>query len=132
MPFLQSITAFLTEDPMRIVQSGIIVVSAILLFLLLFTLRDVLLRTRSFGYQFFCILLVGALPILGFLLYLLIRPSRTLNERETDEMLRTLLDSKDEEDMTTMEKLNEELIMIEERPESDADEAIAESTPPVL
>lgn len=132
MPFLQSITAFLTKDPMRVVQSGIIAVSAILLFLLLFTLRDILLRTRSFGYQFFCILLVGALPILGFLLYLLIRPTRTLKQRETDEMLRALLDSKDEEEMTTMEKLQEDLIMIEERPESDADEAISETTPPTL
>jgi hypothetical protein len=117
---------------MRILQAAVIAISVILLFLLLYTLRDILLRTRSFLYQFVCILLVGALPILGFLLYLLIRPARTLKERETEEMVRRLLGAEDEEDMTTMEQLNEQLIMIEKRPESDSDEAISETTPPAL
>ncbi len=138
MPFLQSITSYITEDPLRILQIAVIAIAVILLFLLLFTLRDIMLRTRSFGYQFFSILLVGALPIVGFLLYLLIRPARTLKERDTDDMLQALL-GVEEDDRTTMEKLNDDLIMIEEHPESDlsadihdADEPVSESSPPVL
>ena len=40
------------------------------------------------------------LPVVGFLVYLLIRPARTLKEREMEEMLRVLLgeDEDDEED----------------------------------
>jgi hypothetical protein len=77
-------------DPVQIAQGLVLSGAFILLFLLLFTLRDILLRTRSFAYQAFCVLLVGALPIAGFLVYLLIRPARTIKERETDAMLRAL------------------------------------------
>ena len=65
--------------------------ACMLVFLILFTLRDVLLRTRSFLYQIVCILLVAGLPFVGFLLYLLIRPARTLREREVYSMLQELL-----------------------------------------
>lgn len=85
-------TTFMSEDPtLRLMQAWILLASVLLLFLLLYTLRDIVLRTRSFGYQFLCVLLVGALPILGFLLYLLIRPARTIKEREVEEMLKQFL-----------------------------------------
>lgn len=89
--FFGNISSFFTDDPiLRASQAGIVFVFIVLLFLLFWTLRDIILRTRSFSYQFGCVLLVAALPIIGFLLYLLIRPARTLKERETDDMLRRL------------------------------------------
>lgn len=90
-----NIGSFVTDNPLlRLTQGGVVLLLLILLFLLFWTLRDVLLRTRSFALQFASVLLVAALPLIGFLLYLLIRPSRTLKERETDDMLRRLLDDK--------------------------------------
>lgn len=53
----------------------------IVVFFVLFATRDILLRTNSFLLQMFCILLVALLPILGFFLYLLVRPSQTLAEK---------------------------------------------------
>lgn len=101
----QWFTAFVSADPtLRLMQGGIVLGLVILLFLLLYTLRDVVLRTRSFGYQFLCVLLVGALPILGFLLYLLIRPARTIKEREVEAMLRQYLDVRDEDNAVPIDQ----------------------------
>jgi hypothetical protein len=84
-------TAFLSEDPnVAMTQAGLIALVVVVLFLLFYTLRDVVLRTRSFVYQCVCILLVALLPGLGFLLYLLIRPARTIKEREMEAMLQAL------------------------------------------
>lgn len=61
------------------------------IFLVFFTTRDVILRTHSFLYMLFSILLVALLPGVGFLLYLLIRPARTIKERELEKMLKDIL-----------------------------------------
>ncbi len=91
MPFsLDSFAGIIPAGPVQILQLLIVVCAVVLVYLLLFTLRDILLRTRSFWYQFFCVLLVGCLPLAGFLLYLLIRPARTVKERETERMLRAI------------------------------------------
>ncbi len=91
MPFsLDSFAGIIPAGPVQILQLLIVVFAVVLVYLLLFTLRDILLRTRSFWYQFFCILLVGCVPLAGFLLYLLIRPARTVKERETERMLRAI------------------------------------------
>lgn len=66
----------------------IIYVSAFfLVYFLFFTMRDIFLRTHSSLYQIACILLVGLLPVIGFLLYFLIRPARTVKERELEALL---------------------------------------------
>lgn len=78
-------------NPVALMQYAIISGASLLLFLLLFTLRDILLRTRSFWFQAFCVLLTGALPIIGFLIYLLIRPARTVKERELEALVQELL-----------------------------------------
>lgn len=85
--FLPTLPAF---DPVMILQGAVLSGAFLLLFLLLFTLRDILLRTHSFWFQALCVLLTGALPIAGFLVYLLIRPARTLRERELEEMVRDM------------------------------------------
>lgn len=59
----------------------------ILLYFLFFAMRDIFLRTDSTVYQILCILLVAALPVVGFLLYFLIRPARTVRQRAIDDLL---------------------------------------------
>lgn len=88
-PFL----LFLSEDPLlRAIQAGMLGGGALLIFLVFYATRDILLRTHAFWYTAFCILLVALLPGIGFLLYLLVRPSRTLRERESDSLLKELAD----------------------------------------
>lgn len=85
-------TSFLTllaDDPtLRLIQGGLLLLGIFIIFLLFFALRDILLRTHSFLYQIVCILLVALLPGVGFLVYLLIRPARTLKQRETDSAVK--------------------------------------------
>jgi hypothetical protein len=100
MPFSSGfLSGLFPSDPVTWVQATVIAVAFLLVYLLLFTLRDILLRTRSFWYQFFCVLLVGCLPVFGFLLYLLIRPARTVKERELESMLHTLGILPDDEEL---------------------------------
>lgn len=88
---IQTLFVFFSDDPaLRLVQILLLTVGLLVVFLVFFALRDVLLRSRSFPYQLLCIALVAFLPIVGFLLYLLIRPTRTLRERERDDMLADL------------------------------------------
>ena len=92
MNLFSAITELFASNPsLVLVQGSVALLSFILIFLLIYTLRDILLRTHSLAYQCACILLVAALPIIGFLLYLLVRPARTLKERETERMLKSLL-----------------------------------------
>jgi hypothetical protein len=77
---------FVATDPMlRFMQGLFLLLGAIVVFLVFFTTRDILLRTRSFLFMLVCIVLVAILPVIGFLIYLLIRPARTLRERVLDE-----------------------------------------------
>lgn len=90
--------SLLTDNPMiRALQLSLLGAAVIAIYLVFYTTRDILLRTRSFTYQTLSILLVAVLPIVGFFLYLLIRPSSTIRERETDKMLKKILknESKD-------------------------------------
>lgn len=68
-------------------QAVIYAVSFILVYFLFFAMRDIFLRTHSSLYQILCILVVALLPVVGFLLYFLIRPARTIKERELERML---------------------------------------------
>ncbi len=89
--FLEPWLLFLAEDPvLRLLQGGMLLVGAIVIFLVFFATRDILLRTNSFIYMFVCIVLVAAFPVVGFLFYLLIRPARTLKERELYDMVRKI------------------------------------------
>lgn len=86
--FLEPWFALLADDPALLaVQASVIVAGAFLVFLVFYTTRDILLRTKNFWYMCISILLVALLPVVGFLLYLLIRPSRTLKERSVEDLL---------------------------------------------
>jgi hypothetical protein len=96
MPTLQSMidTVLLSfsSDPFALgMQIGIAALGAVAVYLLTFSVRDIILRTRSLPYQLACILLVAALPIVGFFLYLLVRPARTVKDRDIHRMLKELL-----------------------------------------
>ena len=87
LPFDQ-LFSFIGSDPMlRLAQGSLVSLGVFAVFLVCYTTKDILLRTHSFFYQFFSILLVAFLPVLGFLLYLLIRPASTIRQRETQERI---------------------------------------------
>lgn len=89
---MEALFAFWSGNPLlRGVQVLLLAAASGLIFLVFFATRDVILRTRSLPYQIMCILLVAGFPVVGFLLYLLIRPARTVAERERDQALRHLL-----------------------------------------
>lgn len=93
-----SFSSFVLENPgLRLTQGAVVLLAIIDLYLLFYTLRDVLLRTRSLAAQFFAVLLVAALPILGFLLYLLVRPARLAKQRELEELLLAMLEQRRQE-----------------------------------
>lgn len=89
---MQNASAFFSTNPsVLFIQSLMIAAAAVVVFLVLFATRDILHRTHSFIYQIACIVLVAILPVFGFLIYLLIRPHRTLAERRVERKLDTLL-----------------------------------------
>lgn len=88
---VSTILTFLSADPaLRLMQGLLLALAVLVVYLVFFTLRDVLLRSRNFAFQLFSILLVAFVPVVGFLLYMLIRPVQTLAERRRDRMLREL------------------------------------------
>ncbi len=90
---LEPLIILFSENPvLRIGQVALILVGFVLVYLVFYTTRDIILRTHSFVYMLFCILLVALIPVLGFLIYLLIRPPRTFKQREMDNMLKTLME----------------------------------------
>ncbi|MBI5156011.1 PLDc N-terminal domain-containing protein [Candidatus Peregrinibacteria bacterium] len=140
-------TSFLTllaDDPtLRFIQIGLLCIGIFIVFLLLFATRDILLRTRSFLYQIVCILLVALLPGVGFLIYLLIRPERTLKQRETDVRVKKMMELLDhvfaiddgetnETKETEETKESEEDEEGEENEEIEAEEVVLEDDEEIL
>lgn len=120
---MQQLLYFLSDNPaVRITQLSLLALAVVAVFLICFTTRDILLRTRSFLYQAVSILLVALLPIVGFFLYLLIRPARTVKERETEQMLRQILQFTEETQLLAEEPPKEE--------ESSAAVAASSAPPP--
>lgn len=112
MPFLSAFLGLFAQDPtVRMMQMLLLLLATVDVFFVFFTTRDILLRTRSFFYQFFSIVLVAGLPGLGFLIYLLIRPARTIRQRETDllvrEMALVLRELGQEDDEEDIEEIDE-------------------------
>lgn len=82
---------FAADSALRVMQLSLLGLAGVLIFFLFYATRDIILRTHSFLYQLLCIVVVALLPGLGFLLYLLMRPARTIKERELEKMMRALL-----------------------------------------
>ena len=89
---MQLFLSLIADNPMiRMAQLSLLGGAVVAVYFVFFTTRDILLRTRSFLYQIGCILLVALLPILGFFLYLLVRPATTVREREVEKMLKKIV-----------------------------------------
>ena len=89
--FFDPFLLFLSADPLlRMMQGGLLFIGFVVIFLVFFVTRDILLRTHSFWYMALCIVLTALFPGVGFLLYLLIRPARTIREREQEQLVRAL------------------------------------------
>ena len=72
------------DDPViRAMQIGLGLSALLLVYLVFYATRDILQRSNSLLVQTFCIVMVALLPVVGFFLYLLVRPSETLQQRET-------------------------------------------------
>lgn len=87
-----TLLTLLSDNPaLRALQLMLLVAAVVSVYLVLFTTRDSILRSESFWFQLVSIMLVACLPVVGFLLYVLYRPSQTLMEKELHQNIRTLL-----------------------------------------
>ena len=92
LPSSDAFFGIVSGNPLvQTLQFALAACAALLVFLVFWTTRDILRRSRSLFIQLPCILLVAALPIVGFFLYLLIRPSKTLAEKEMAESVQKML-----------------------------------------
>jgi|GEM_PF-6140478 len=82
---------FSAEPAVLALQIGATALSAVVIYTVLFTTRDVLIRSRSVVFQVVSILGVAVLPVVGFFLYFLVRPSQTLAERSMQKDLTEVL-----------------------------------------
>lgn len=99
--FLSSLAPFTSVNPLsglvsldpllQALQIVLGVVATGLIFLVFWTTRDILKRSRSLFVQLSSILLVAALPVVGFCFYLVFRPSQTIKQREMAENVAEIL-----------------------------------------
>lgn len=92
--FITNTIDFIGSDTFGMIKIAVLAYFALLwLVILIWVTKDVLQRSKSVLFQAFSILLSIAVPILGVLLYLIIRPSKTQNERYYEELERNMLES---------------------------------------
>ncbi len=92
------VNVILSESPLiRLIQVALALVVLLDVYVVFFVVRDVLLRTQNLFVQILCIVLSAVFPVVGFFVYLLVRPARTLKEREMEELLHRLLEQKKHE-----------------------------------
>ena len=86
-PFLRDIIGFQNTPLLMLLLKGVLVYIAFLwLAVIVWVARDVIDRSKSLIFQVIMILLNIFLPVFGLLLYLIIRPSKTLLERYYEEL----------------------------------------------
>ena len=87
MDTIDSIIAFAESPLLDFILKGVLIYLAILWFaMVVWVARDVINRSNNILFQVVMILLNIILPIFGLVLYLIIRPSRTLLEKYYDEL----------------------------------------------
>jgi hypothetical protein len=92
MDFLSSASQFFSDNPSVLaMQIAMLALGTLVVFLVLYATRDIMIRTESFLVQVLCIVLVAGLPVVGFLLYMLVRPSTTVVERRMRHDMEVLL-----------------------------------------
>lgn len=91
-PFGDMFAGIMNGDPVILATQILLGCTAgLLVYLVFFATRDILGRTNSLFFQLASILLVAALPLVGFFLYLLVRPATTLKEKDLEQKLDDVL-----------------------------------------
>lgn len=92
-PLLTDTLDFIGSDAFGTVKIAVLAYFALLwLAIIIWVTKDALQRSSSILFQAFAILLNIAVPILGVLLYLIIRPGKTRMERYYEELERNMLE----------------------------------------
>lgn len=92
LPNFEAFSQLFAANPSLVaMQMCMVAVGVLLVYLVLYATRDILLRTHSFFFQIFVIILVAVLPVVGFLLYLLLRPATTNRQRKLERDVHELL-----------------------------------------
>lgn len=109
-PIIAPITDFLAQPPLAFaLQAGVGYLALLWIFAILWVVKDASNRSDSIAFQLISVLIVViATPFVGLPLYLLIRPSQTLFERDAYEMLQYLVGDPMEEAVEVIEETEEE------------------------
>jgi len=104
-PFLDSVMEFISSPTFGTLQIVVLSYLGLLwLAIIIWVTRDSINRSSSLLFQTFAILINIVVPILGVLLYLIIRPSKSNMERYYEELEHKMLMEGSEERSTTCEK----------------------------
>ena len=106
---LQSIESILNSNVLMMVLQGIVIYLAILwIATIIWVSKDANNRSNSILFQIFAVLVVIVLtPLFGLLIYLIVRPSRTLTEKYLEELQVSILNEEEKKEETEkFEKCN--------------------------
>lgn len=105
----EQIQKILSSNIFTLALQGLIVYLAILwIAIIIWVTKDANNRSNSLLFQVFAILVVIFLtPLFGLLIYLILRPSKTLTERYIEEMQMQLLAEAEEEERKKLELLSD-------------------------
>ena len=103
--FLTESIDFFASDTFGVIKFAALAYFALLwLAIIIWVTKDALQRSESILFQAFSILLNIAVPILGVLLYLIIRPGKTRAERYYEELERNMLEGENEAELNVCGK----------------------------
>ena len=104
-PLLTETVDFLSSDTFGMLKIVVLAYFALLwLAIIIWVTKDVLQRSNSILFQAFSILLNILVPILGVLLYLIIRPGKTRMERYYEELERNMLEGESLSEQNSCDK----------------------------
>jgi RNA polymerase subunit RPABC4/transcription elongation factor Spt4 len=104
-PVLNSIIEFISSPSFGTLQIVVIAYFGLLwLAIIIWVTKDAINRSNSVLFQTFSILISIAVPILGVLLYLIIRPSRTALEKYYEELEKNLVNESPTENSNACSK----------------------------
>lgn len=102
---LNETVSFLTSDTLGNLKIASLGYFALLwLAIIIWVTKDALQRSNNIFFQAFSILLNIAIPILGILLYLIIRPGKTRMERYCEELERNMLEGENTGELNICKK----------------------------
>lgn len=104
-PLLTETVDFLSSDTFGTLKIAVLAYFALLwLAIIIWVTKDALQRSNSIFFQAFSILLNIIVPILGVLLYLIIRPGKTRMECYYEELERNMLEGDNATEQNTCDK----------------------------